>query len=161
MCRTFGLTTRRWTNLIGWLDGPPQLRDVTMCKDVTEKWAKRLYRGWAGETTMETERGHAGDWQNSRSLIALDLDTPAGRQMAERARDIMTTRDGPGWDGIVVALLVAKEPRSIKMITDDGAYQTVTLLRIPPGRLPLRKVTASYDEVAAPYTRTTGKEGAC
>ena len=122
MCRTFGLTTRRWATLIGWLDGPPQLRDVTMCKDVTEKWAKRLYRGWAGETTMETERGHAEDWQNSRSLIALDLDTPTGRQMAERARDIMNTRDGPGWDGIVVALLVAKEPRSIRMITDDDAH---------------------------------------
>ena len=62
-CRTSGLTTRRWTALIGWHDGPPQLRDVTVCnsKDATGKRGGRLYGDWAGETTMKTEREHAGD----------------------------------------------------------------------------------------------------
>ena len=60
----------------------------------------------------------------------------------------------------MVAALVAKDLKTMMDATESGA-QTVTLLKIPPGRLPLRGVTASYDSAAAPYARTAGKDGTC
>ena len=97
------------------------------------------------------------DWRRSRSFLALDLDTEHGRHVAQMARGAVGGHDAPHeWDGVVVALLVAKDftTPDVAAVVAEDRDNMVVVMKVPPGRLPLRSVVADYSREARPYSRT-------
>jgi hypothetical protein len=114
-------------------------------------------QGWPfGEVTVEAY--DTDDWRSTGNFVALDVDVPGGHAAALRARGLMRGQDEPVWGGVVVALLVAADfaagPGSELVEGVTGMADTVVLLRIPAGRLPLRSAAAGYSRSGAPYSRT-------